>query len=545
MKGFIVAAAGVIATLLCQSCAEIQFGSIQAGDDNKGWYLESLEDFPSAAEGRAARDSLRKILAIVEVVDTATLRKLDTLDAFLFPEEATKALEELKSRKDFETRPDTPDTNEWWGEMLKRIEHCDQRYHPGCDRYHFWDMRARAVLINGVPAEEVDDEDSICFHRIEIKSPCAVSPAAGPCPTCYVHYLRWNDETKLGFEGETADGIPEWTRPHPEHIYRDQERQEAKNYWRRDEKFVPYPEVKKEVEASLALTSFQEADGSFTVWLSAGVPPRQFNTDSSGLAGFSTQQIIYAAKKPPRVVARDSGSVTLRLADFPENSLFSLASSHRLEPGGYDLTFSIRERERPDHLGVFRATFTLPSLLTTSGMSEILLMTGRPKEMSAGGRSRGDIVRGNQTLRANPYPLYHHGDSLFFYAEFDLGEFRRDQQGTREYELAAYLIPLKGVTGSIGTVKVLPPFAYTKESTDSTATENLKTLLKEKTLFKDQYLIFSTAAATDSPEEAFAGAAIIRREILSGRFLFVVRVEDALGRGTHYLTSAREIAVKK
>ncbi len=189
-----------IAMLLLLSCASFQAEGLDYTSKTEN-FLTSLDRFPKTPEGEAERDSVLKIFRFVEILDKPLFQKLQIMNAYTDRVDINSLVQAFKKQKDLETRPDTPDRNEWWEEMWrKRAGYCDT-YYRLCFGYDFWDLRSRPVLLNGIPDKETFVEQE-CWKD---------SPSRGaPEIYCGVWYLRWDDGNfTLVLQDDMGDGHPD------------------------------------------------------------------------------------------------------------------------------------------------------------------------------------------------------------------------------------------------------------------------------------------------------------------------------------------------
>ena len=485
-------------------------------------FLASLNSFPKTSQGQAERDSLLKLYRFFEIVDKPLFQKLQIMSAYSGRSEIDRLIEVFKKQKDLETRPDTPDKNEWWEEMWEtRASYCDYNY-----RSHlfndYWDLRARPVILHGIPDEEYREEEE----------------------GSEVFYLHWVKKgIFLCLQDKDQDGHPDRYIPHKdfdivkgepesESLFR-QKAKEGKYVALAPVEYNPFKEIEKILTANLNIVSFPEADSSYTVWLSAGVPLNQFKPGSAGRISFHTEEVIYHMGNSPSVALIDSGFSAHISSEF---NWFPIYRSYRLPAGNYELIFTIKDGNE-NHLGVYQVEFQVPSLTSSKGMSDIVLLLLPPRnDYSATNR----IVRqGNIVLMGDPFLVYARGDTIFPYVEFSIDNFTKDELGEYSYLFTSFLLPIKKEEKK--TEVQMGPLYLFKDSTLALISKLDKDLKKIK---GEAYLIYSSGEKTGLLRNIFASPIRIPKEIPEGEYLLVLSVEDVNKRNTPRLLAWRQIAIK-
>jgi len=505
----------------CLSCASLQYKG-PGYNPNTESFLPSLNNFPKTSEGQAERDSLLKLYRFFEIVDKPLFQKLQTMNAYFDSSEIDSLIKVFKKQKDLETRPDTPDKNEWWEEMWEnRASYCDNNY-----RSHlfndFWDLRARPVILHGIPDEEYQEEEE----------------------GSEVFYLHWVKKgIFLCLADEDQDGHPDRYIPHKDFdsLWGMSETESLMRQKAKVEKYVTaapvecntFKEVEKILTANLNIVSFPEADSSYTVWLSAGVPLNQFKPGSAGRISFHTAEVIYYKGNSPSVALVDSGFTIQTSSEF---FWFPIYRGYKLSAGNYELFFTIKGRNE-NHIGVYRIEFRLPSPESSKRMSDILLSLMPPKnDYTATNRI---IRQGNIALMGDPFLVYALGDTIFPYVEFSIDNFTMDELGKYSYLLTSFLLPIKKEKKK--TEVKMGPLYLLKDSTLALISKLDKDLKKIK---KEAYPIYSSGEKSGLSMNIFASPIRIPKEIPEGEYLLVVSVEDVNNRNTPSLLAWRQIAIK-
>src|SRR3989337_1467475 len=425
----------LILAILGLSCAALQFEGPGYNPEEK-IFLSSLRDFPKTAEGEAKKDSLLKVYRFFEIVDKPLFQKLKTMNAHTDSARIDSLVQSFKKQKDLETRPDTPDKNEWWEEMWgKRVSYCDKNYRSPYLNQH-WDLRAKPVLLHGIPEEEYEREET-CWTDTPSRFPT----------TCEVYYMHWISKgIFLALQDDNQDNHPDRFIPHREYdlvkgmpgariesLFR-QKKTEAKYITVAKPSFHPFEEVEKIVKASLRVSSFPEIQGYNTAWISLGIPLEQFKSDSGGAGCLQIKAIIYDAEDQS-VAVEDSGT---RICNLPANlSWIHAYGNYNLPDGKYKLALTVKRSEK--HLGIYTIEFSLPPFGSES-VSDILL-----SRLPA----RNDTLlpwicrQGNIKIMDNPFSVFSPGDIVYPYFEFRTDNFISDEFGKYSYLITCRLYPIK------------------------------------------------------------------------------------------------------
>ncbi|MCX6832423.1 MAG: hypothetical protein NT028_09900, partial [candidate division Zixibacteria bacterium] len=428
----LIVALAAIACVL-PSCAQLEFQGLGYNYLSET-YVESLP-----------KDSTRtywlKLYRIMEIVNDTLSKRLQYLDIEEDSATIDSLVEEFKRQKDFETRPDTPDRNEWWEEIWNvRAAHCDSFYCTPL-RYSYWDLRARPVIVFGLPEAEHLEDCRSCPPRFPTKCrTCSV--------TCQYYYMDWMGQNFfLKYADYGCYGNFDVIVNSDETIVRSSLRM-SEELVSHAPRFKPYPEINKQIKAAIDIVSFPDGE-DFTLWLSSGVGLSQYVTDSLQRVSFHQRVIIHRLEAKPTLIFSDSTpSMTLPLPDsvddlddywFPLNF-----GGCRLPAGGYDVYLTLFDENAPNHLGTYRTTVTLPSPRASKGISEILVALQPAGRVFEGTDNR--VVRGDYTLLANP--AYHYrGDTIYPYVEIDLRDFKSSRPGTYDYTILASIYRAKETFG--------------------------------------------------------------------------------------------------
>jgi hypothetical protein len=482
------------------------------------------------------KDSTRtywlKLYRIIEIVNDTLSKRLQYLDIEEDSATIDSLVEEFKRQKDFETRPDTPDRNEWWEEIWNvRAAHCDSFYHT-ISAYSYWDLRARPVIVLGLPEAERLDDCRPCPSRFAKCKTCSLT-------TCQYYYIDWMSENLfLKYVDYDCDGDFGNMVTSDETFVRSSAHM-SEALVDHTPRFKPYPEVDKKIKAAIDIVSFPDGD-DFTLWINSGVGLSQYVTDSVESVSFHQRVIIHRLEAKPRLVFSDSTpSMTLPLPDsldhlddywFPLNF-----GGCRLPAGGYDVYLTLFDENASNHLGTYRTTVTLPSPRASKSISEILVALQPAGRVFEGTDNR--VVRGDYTLLANP--AYHYrGDTIYPYVEIDLRDFKSSRPRTYDYTILASIYRANETFGKPVT-EIGDLFEVSHDTVGNAPSKQFLRRPQQK----GEALIYSTSRSTTNSKVAFQEPMVLPKTLPAGKYYLVISAQDASSR--KFLTSWREIRVKK
>jgi hypothetical protein len=482
------------------------------------------ETFLSSLPQDSTREYWLRLYRVIEILNDSLAKRLQYLDVTMDSSTIDSLVDRFKRGKDFLSRPDTPNRNEWWNEIWNiRAAHCDSFYHTPFLNDH-WDRRARPVIILGIP-------------ELEYKSPC---PGMA---TCWYYFQEWPRlNTYITYRGVNSEGPyyeDDPRRPSLPSFAPISEGKYLTAFVDHDEKFDAFGPVDKTIKAAVDIVSFPDSNG-YTLWISSGVGVQQYVPDSSKIISFHQQVAINLLSDEPRLVYSDStATINLPLPDSAKHLRdywYPVYLGGCNLPGGtYDVFVSLYDDHSYKHHGAYRTNVTLPSPRASKGMSDIViaLKPAAPVFEEPGNR----IVRGNYALMGNP-AYYHGGDTIYPYVEFDAGNFRTGRSGQYEFTVLASLYRAQQTFGkpSAEIGKVL------EVEFDTTDTKSGGKYLRQPQR-KTENLIFSTSMTVSNRHASFHAPVILPDKLSSGRYFLVISAQDALSR--NYLTSWREIKIKK
>ena len=503
----------ILAAIVVQSCAELEIE--WAG------YSFKKEAFLSSLPTDTTRVRWLKLYRFFEILDGSLIDQIQKMDINEDSSRILSMIEEFKAKKDFESRPDTPERNEWWEEMWgRRAAHCDSFYHsPFFDDY--WDERARPVVINGVPENEWWETCSM-----------------DPCQTFYMDWL--SKGISLAYLDIESDGVVDRMIPSKEALIPMTTARLDKFVRPNKPNFSPFQEVDERLEAALDIISFPE-DDSFVVWVSSGVGLKQCVPDSAGFLSFSLEGVVYSTGSIPMEVSSiESPTITIPYPDTTRNieDLWYpiYFGGQHFSSGEYEMIVTILDNHADNHRGVYRWTLTLPSPLVSRGMSDILIALKQAEP--AFGATQNRVFRGEKALMGNPC-YFHPGDTLYPYLEFSIADFTPDAEGEYEYTMLGSLYHRKAPKGT-AIVELGGILNVTKDGVE----DSPKHLGNRPTGKRQgETLIYSVSEHTRNPQIAFQDRMVLPLNSLKGDNLLVISVQDSYSR--HYLTAWCEIKIKK
>lgn len=511
----------VAAALVGLSCSQLEFQGL-GYDYRQETFMESLPE-------DSTRDYWLKLYRILAIVNDTLAKQLDYLDIEEDRATIDSLVEGYKRRMDFETRPDTPDRNEWWEEIWNvRAAHCDSLYRAPFVR-DWWDKRAEMVIQVGIPENEVLMACGDCSIKLSdsIKS---------LSHRCQYYYLEWMSRgISIGYVDFNCDDYfdelmsREWSFA-------------AKSEARLDRipRYLPFAKATKRIEAAVDFASFPDSN-DFTLWVNSGVGMSQFVADTANRISFHQKLAISRLGAiVPRLVYNDSTppmSIPLpdTVRELDELWLPQHLGGYRLPAGEYDIYLTLYDDHAPDHVGAYRTKVTLPSPKASRGMSDILVALEPAGRVFEGTANR--IVRGDLTLLGNP-SYYLRGDTIYPYVEIDVSDFRRSKLGTYDYTILASLYRSQETFGK-PTTEISGVLEVDYDTTDATVARQIL----RKPRHKGEGMIFSVSRTSRQPRIAFQEPMILPATMPSGKYLLVISAQDASSR--KYLTSWREIRVKK
>ncbi len=480
------------------------------------------ETYLATVPNDSTRAYLLKVYRIIEMLDDSLSRKLQYLDAEYDRAAIDSLVEAFIREKDFETRPDTPNRNEWWDEIWNvRAAHCDSFYHTTAMK-QWWDIRARPVIMMGLPESE----------QLGACETCGLG-------TCQFYAMDWMSKGLwLEFIDAGCDGDYEDTVSSRE-IFVQALGPKLTAFVDHQPKFKPYPEVTKQIKSAVDIVSFPDS-GGFALWVSSGVGLNQYVPDSAQMVSFHQQITINRMETVPKLVYLDSTpSMTMLLPDTTEKLddywYPVYLGGCILAAGTYDIFLTLYDDHAPEHRGAYRATVTLPTAHASKDMSDILVALKPAEYTWEAGDNR--IVRGKYSLMGNP-AYYHRGDSIHPYVEFDITKFAKQKSGEREYSITASLYRAKETFGK-PTTEIGSVFEVSHDTQDTgPSAAHLRKPRKN-----DEAMIFSASRVAADHQVTFQAPIALPSNLPAGKYYLVVAVQDSYSR--NYLTGWREIRIKK
>ena len=491
------------------------------------------EDSISAEPSRFYRDG--QILApkvwcgLVEVIEgekSEIFKKLDELDLEADSAVIDSLLGSWLAMKDFQTRPDTPNENEWLIDFAKRLDYCCEKLHQERDRFNFRDLLVRAVILNGIPAEhDIDYSDTSETHHFVFRTGLVSSftrDLAGGKP--------WKTVTHPNYRQSTANSERERKLRMP-----DQKRKPG--LLTLDERIFLSPKIERTINPTFALASFSNNDGTYSVWAASAVHAEQAKVEKSDQVRLVRRAVLYRNyPNDPQVVAVDSAGMLFAVPDEKKQVLYPFCWPHELPSGDYNLTLAVYDDN--GGLGIIAHEFSLPSRLASKGISDILLTQGLAEQDLGGSANR--VLRDGWSMRANSYPVYYQGDSIYFYVESNFAEanFKADKNGKYQYRVYCNLLPANKAKRE-GTTESGEPYVL-RDSTDARQVEKMIRERDRKSK-SDENLVYSISRTSHNAQISIHDAAVLPR-ITKGEYYFTLRVADALSEAS--LIALKTVFVK-
>lgn len=442
------------------------------------------------------RDHWRRIAEFIEIADPDLFKQIKLLSATTDSATIMTLVEAYYRRMDLEYNPETPDTNEWLGEMQKRIDYCDAHYTgPGVLGRH-WDPRAVAAIKRGPPDYEYD-------YTATCRSVGGRSQL-----TCTIFVQEYADGTSLCYQGGISEAHPTDMIPcspdcdlSSEEIfhYDAMVDREVKNI--ATPLFNSFPEGTRLVMAVQSFTR-PNAKGAYDCYAIAGVDLSRLSIASDS-ARFHLDVIIYSAGKDPRKLARfTSPSVSLpRWAVKTDGAVFPLHLGYSLPAGHFTAVAALVQDSTPN-VGAYSIDLWLPSPNTATGWSDLLLTSAD----DSGGATWNRIHIDTLPLKAYVNRVFRRGDTLVPFLEISLPVDTLD-------------FTVLGVLHRIPTFKTIQP-GYTGGTP-----------------------IFSSVDHTINGRYVFRQPMVIPGDIRTGDYFLALLVEDAYQR--RYGLAYTQIKIRK
>ncbi|OGC75790.1 MAG: hypothetical protein A2145_00555 [candidate division Zixibacteria bacterium RBG_16_40_9] len=293
------------------------------------------------------QEKLLQIYNLFRIIDPkGVFKELQKLDASSDSAKIDSLVEEYFKEMDLNTRPDTPDKNEYKEEIMKRVEYCNQ-YFSTLLFWDSWDMRAEAVLKIGIPDQNYQ-MDTLCWTDRK-------TTIVDSIEKCWVYYLEWmKNNINLAYQDDDRDGVPDRSVPHPSNF---------RGYYTKTEALLKQQEIinrhvksktKPEVytaegiekiikDVGLNVASFKNRNNTFTAYVSVGVPTDKLKTEGD-TARFRCSVIIYDEKNNP--VIQDSADFTIPTELLKiKKAWIPIYASYTLPPGNKTITAKVENKK--------------------------------------------------------------------------------------------------------------------------------------------------------------------------------------------------------
>ncbi len=412
------------------------------------------------------RNEAYKTYRLLQILDKdGVFKKIKELDPVNDSLEIRNITDEFWIKKDLQTRPDTPNRNEYKEEIEKRIAYCDQKYstilYGGP-----WDMRAEAVILHGIPDVEIEET-----------GPCWIG--AGGCDK---YYMEWIGKgIKLGFEGKGGYGFPgERSIPHKD-IQKDgfefalMKASDIVNKYvnaAKPEVDIFGDSIKAMKASALSVLSFYNPrEKNWTTFINTGISGDKIK-DKNDTTKFNLEVLVYDEKG--NVLAQNSNNVKalskylddkeswiplhFPFIDLPKKSTISVSVSKE-------------EKEGKTKKDILVMNYQLPS----GSLSDIALSNYKIEQASQITEKNG-IKRNDYIIKENPSSTFSLEDVINTYLE--VNEITPDSSRNYSYEVRYYLVKLPEAKGKKGEVLLEPLVVIGPEAEDTTK-QKLEKLVKE------------------------------------------------------------------
>lgn len=404
-------------------------------------------------EKATGSDSLvfREVFALFSIIDSKFARKLATLPNL---NEFISSVEEYKAAKDLATRPDTPDRNEWWEEILKRLDYGHAHYATSIfDRWR--DVRWEALIPLGIPSHESVGEGQP-KNKEDLKVAAKKRARGGPPNEINknpvdVYRLTWDslgieiicESGPVGgyplefipgrriegkFEDPLGDKIGRTSGDPDIRIQTLQEASERATFQSRiadiknnPPRVEPFPELEKAIKSYVDFFSLLGLrDSTYDIYAATLTPGDQFSEQTVADGFFGARLSVYNQKG--ELVGYDTASVggLLRLAsltknEVKENAFRAYRAAVELPKGEYKSVVSVNGANEKN-IGVYWETVRVPSPQTSGKerVSDIVLCF--PSDAMSGQA----IQRNGLLFWVNPISVCYEGDKIYPYVEFQI-----------------------------------------------------------------------------------------------------------------------------
>ncbi len=381
------------------------------------------------------QEKVLQIYNLFRIIDyRGVFKELQKLDASSDSVEIDSLVEEYFKQMDLNTRPDTPDRNEYKEEIMKRVEYCNQHFSTLLF-WDSWDMRAEAVLKIGIPDQNYQ-MDTLCWTDRK-------KTVVDSIEKCWVYYLEWvRNNINLAYQDDDGDGVPDRSVPHPTNF---------RDYFTISEALIKQQEIidrhiksktKPEVytaegiekiikDVGLNVSTFKNLNNTYTTYVSVGVPVNKIETEGD-TANFKCSVIIYDEKNNP--VIEDSAIFTIpsQLLKI-KKAWIPIYSFYNLPPGNKTITAKVENKKNAAIL------LTKHQISSYKSLSDVLLSETPPKGGTVITKQQG-IQRNGLVVKENPYSTFTNSDTIHAY--FEINNLRPDSTKNYPYSVECFLRPL-------------------------------------------------------------------------------------------------------
>ncbi len=404
-------------------------------------YIQQARNITHIEKRNEAYETYR----LFEILDKdGAFKKIKELDPVKDSLKIKSIIDEFWKRKDLETRPDTPNKNEYKQSIMDRVTHCDKRYSTQVFGM-VWDNRAEPVIKHGIPDIE----------GLEEEVPCWVGKG-----TCDQYYMEWVGKgIKLGFEGRSGYGFPgERNIPHKDLQKDGFEFATAKssdivnkyvNAVKKPEVDVFGDSIKAMKVSALSVLSFYNPlNKNYTTYINSGISGEKIR-DNNDTTKFNLEILVYDEKGDFIVQNNNNLKILSKYLDKESWIPFYLPVSNLSKKSTISVSVSKEENNGKRKADILVMNYQLPS----GSLSDIALSNYKIEQGSQITEKNG-IKRNGYLIKENPSSTFPLEDTIYTYLE--VSDIVPDSSKKYPYEISYYLVPLPKDKKKKGEITLSP-----------------------------------------------------------------------------------------